>query len=214
VAIFFTAFLSNKHQVTNILLDYEASYSITESSLADEMSELIYDATPPHSNSITDATACVGGNTASFMFYYSHVNAIEYDEMRAKYLYHNIQYIRDVNSKGPHQPGTVAVFKGDSSVPLPPPIVGNGAIFFDPPWGGRDYMKGDNIHLYLSGRDIQDICVGYAATPIHVIALKVPINFDLTSFESAMRSVHFNVRKHGIGYRKGKNVFWLLICKK
>ena len=44
--------------------------------------------------SITDATACIGGNTISFGKYFSNVISIELEEYNFKILEHNIKVSR------------------------------------------------------------------------------------------------------------------------
>ena len=41
--------------------------------------------------SITDATACIGGNTISFGKFFSNVHSIEYEDFNYKILDHNVK---------------------------------------------------------------------------------------------------------------------------
>jgi len=55
-------------------------------------------------------------------------------------------------------------------------------IFFDPPWGGKEYKKFNKIKLYLSNKCMVEICNTLRKRSKYIV-LKVPINFDFTHFE-------------------------------
>ena len=59
-------------------MDEIASFSVTEATFADQISEAIASQKGVHSQmSIVDATACVGGNSMSFGKYFQYVTAVE-----------------------------------------------------------------------------------------------------------------------------------------
>ena len=221
---FFFKFLLPTKEIQNVCMDEEASYSVTEAQLAEQVSEIIYQSYN-NINTITDATACVGGNTISFMFHFNQVNSIEFDETKAKYLYHNVKLVSDfykhkkmklVSDFYKHKKiGKVLVYHGDSSNEI---LNKQDAVFFDPPWGGPEYKKNDDntLHLFLSGRDIEEICAKYAQELTKLIALKVPYNFAFTSFERAMPN-NFTITYHDLGedksQKKWRPKFVLIICK-
>jgi 16S rRNA C967 or C1407 C5-methylase (RsmB/RsmF family) len=81
----------------NILMDDVAKYSITLPEKADMISEIIkkhYHLVYPEDDidniTITDAMACVGGNTLSFAKIFKLVNANEINITRYQYLVHNM----------------------------------------------------------------------------------------------------------------------------
>ena len=73
-------------------MDEIASFSVTEANFADRISQTIVRLLGPSAKEmvITDATACVGGNSMSFGRYFKHVNSIELDQSRAKMLENNL----------------------------------------------------------------------------------------------------------------------------
>ena len=77
--------------------DEEALYSTTDQFTADKICKDIVKFVPS-SGVITDATACIGGSSASFARVFSKVNAVEIDSIKYDYLRHNmlIMGYRDV----------------------------------------------------------------------------------------------------------------------
>ncbi len=75
-----------------IQMDEEAAYSVTEMDLADETSRyIIRKLSRQGSATITDAAACIGGNTLNFAKHFAHVNSVEIDPMRAEFLRNNVK---------------------------------------------------------------------------------------------------------------------------
>ena len=75
-----------------LLLDKEALYSTTDQVTADKITRDILRYVPRKST-ITDATACIGGSTYSFIQHFSNVIAIEYDKQRFEYLQYNMSIL-------------------------------------------------------------------------------------------------------------------------
>ena len=86
-------------------LDSVALFSVTDMNTAEEINELLSvlcrvgggqkrsQKDAQFSIGITDACACVGGNTLAFAKLFHHVNAIEIDSVRASYLKHNVETV-------------------------------------------------------------------------------------------------------------------------
>lgn len=159
----------------NILLDDEASFSITEASFAEQTSVMIKQLTSNRVQSITDATACVGGNAINFALHFRKVTAFEVDETRAKYFWHNIGLL----CRGRR----ISVYQADCTDTIAKLLTHQDLVFFDPPWGGHDYKKAalDSVHLFLSGKDLATVCIEWVPYARY-IALKVPYNFAFTAF--------------------------------
>jgi 16S rRNA G966 N2-methylase RsmD len=135
--------------------------------------------------SITDATAGAGGNVLSFAKKFKLVNAIEFDVKRYNFLINNIVAYKLNN----------IVSYCDDCLKLIYNLPNQDIIFFDPPWGGKDYKNKINIRLSLSDISIEDICInifkkvsidisGNIITQINnnspkLVALKLPKNYDL-----------------------------------
>jgi 16S rRNA G966 N2-methylase RsmD len=164
-------------------LDEEALYSVTDQYTADKISKEIKKQFPDI-QTITDMTACIGGNTYSFSKYFESVHAIELDKLKYDYLSYNLT-ILDVN--------TVKLHHGDSLSIVP--TLQQDILFIDPPWGGPNYKDKKHIDLYLSDIELSEVCrmlIPYSK----YIALKVPINFDLDKFTERTNTFMVQVYKN------------------
>lgn len=164
--------------------DKEAMYSITQSKIAQEISNNIKQKFPKitRNSTISDLTACVGGNTINFAKNFKYVNAIEFDEERFRMLQYNADAIGVKNINFIH---------GDSTL-----IVGSlkhDVVFFDPPWGGIDYKQNATMQLQLSGRSIEDIIIEDIMCTTDYIVIKVPVNFDMNTFNYKMKN-YFHIQ--------------------
>ena len=175
-------------------LDEEAAYSVTDMYTADKMSRDIL--RYAGGSVICDATACIGGNTASFARTYKQVIAIERDETRFDYLVHNLTVLKANNVRcvcgdaleevtWVHgiNPGSANAFYD--------------VIFIDPPWGGPEYKNQDTLGLELSGLPLEDVCRKWAMYTKY-FAIKTPTNFNEESFRAAssdfLELVHKNTQ--------------------
>jgi tRNA/tmRNA/rRNA uracil-C5-methylase (TrmA/RlmC/RlmD family) len=170
-----------------IKLDQEALYSVTDSETADKMTSIISRLPGvSRSSTITDLTACVGGNVVSFARVFRNVNAVEIDPVRFKLLKYNVsEILGDENN--------VVFRQGDAIEEAA--LLRQDVIFIDPPWGGIDYMKCcDPLNLYLSGRNIGELCENVFGKNARHVAIKVPVNFDVNHFKKQI-SVPVQVRR-------------------
>lgn len=97
---------------------------------------------------IIDAMSGVGGNTISFSKNFKKVYAIEINEDRFNMLYNNIN-IYDFNN--------IEVFNSNCLNLIY--NIKSDIVFFDPPWGGKDYKNYLNLRLNISGVPLEDICI-------------------------------------------------------
>lgn len=178
-----------------LVLDHEASYSVTDQVTADKITKDIRLFVSSNAT-ITDGTACAGGNTYSFAKTFKQVNAIEIDPDRFSYLVNNISILGTSN---------VNYICGDVYKECPKQY--QDVLFLDPPWGGPDYKNNLNIRLYLSNKELSEICIDLSLY-CKYIALKVPINFRVDIFDDAVKNVlervHYNTslrKMHLIIYR-------------
>lgn len=128
--------------------------------------------------SIIDATANVGGDSMNFMrlFPEAYLTSIEVDPKIAHILRRNMANLPGIlNTNFVYKTRTLNIsaldyFKRDYSADL---------IYFDPPWGGRDYHLQEKIVLELAGQSLGvllgDILVR-GLTPL--IIVKAPSNVD------------------------------------
>ncbi len=143
----------------------------------------------PEEISITDMTAGVGGNTICFGMTFGHVNAIELDNTRAKYLENNI---------GIYSLTNVDVIN-DDSVHCIKDLV-HDVIFIDPPWGGFNYKSQDKIRLTLSDIELEDLVNLILAGTINntipkIIILKLPKNYDIEHLQNTVVADDINVQQ-------------------
>jgi 16S rRNA G966 N2-methylase RsmD len=160
----------NDAQKAQLLLDEEAMYSTTDQNTANKISEYIKHYFPDV-KTITDGTACIGGNTYSFSRYFENVNAIEINKKRYDYLKHNLYILNTDN---------VAIYNG--SVTHICPNLKQDLIFLDPPWGGPSYkFKTKITNLYLSELELSEVTKELSKYTKY-ICIKIPNNFDVTTF--------------------------------
>ena len=176
-------------------LDYEASYSVTDQVTADKITKDICMFVDQDAI-ITDGTACIGGNTYSFAKVFKNVNAVEIDPTRHSYLKNNMSVLGL---------GNIHCICGDVYDVCQKQH--QDVIFLDPPWGGPDYKNNSNIQLFLSNRELSEVCIDISLY-CKYIALKVPINFKPEIFdrsvENVLERVHYNTylrKMHLIIYR-------------
>ncbi len=121
---------------------------------------------------ITDAMACVGGDTISFAHIFKKVIAIELNKDRVKYLTNNINVYKLKN---------VEIFN-DDCLKILHNISRHNVVFIDPPWGGSKYKEHKNLTLKISDKPLEQICNDIMnenimkCTP-ELIVLKLPKNY-------------------------------------
>ena len=127
-------------------------------------------------STVTDATACIGGNTFEFARIFAHVHAVEVDTVRASMLRHNLALLQlDTD---------VTVHEADYC--LLQTTLRQDVVFLDPPWGGKRYKQQERVRLYLSDRDVGDLCGAILLGTPHVV-VKVPCNFDVKHFAQTVQ---------------------------
>lgn len=135
---------------------------------------------------ITDATAGIGGNTISFMSNYGKVNAVEINKTRFNYLKNNVNLYFTPNNLNVEfiNQDYLQIYKN----------LEQDIIFFDPPWGGKDYKSNDNINLFLSNKNIISIC-NDLKDYTNLIVIKVPKNFNIKKFISDVNYKFLHIHK-------------------
>lgn len=181
----------------SLLLDDEALYSTTDQVTADKITRDILKFISKAAT-ITDATACIGGSTYSFAQNFSNVIAIEYDKTRFEYLQYNMSILPLYTNSQQYLPqqhnSNIWTYLSDPKYSISTHVeCRNGdalieckkqfqdAIFIDPPWGGPEYKTLSHVELYLSDLPLSDVCYNLHEYTNYII-LKVPVNFDETTF--------------------------------
>ena len=168
--------------LNNLKLTKESLYSITPWIEADHVTKKIikYISKPVNEIVITDATANVGGNSISL---YNHgiknVNSVEIDKLTCDHLKHNLDvYGYDTNN---------VICDDYLNVKN---SLEQDCVFFDPPWGGKDYTNVKILDLYLDRTNIVDIIFDlFTDSKATLIVLKVPLNYNHQNIELVLKKL-------------------------
>jgi 16S rRNA G966 N2-methylase RsmD len=201
-----------EHLRWNLHVDDVSLYSITEASIAEEMTQMLR-TVGGSGSSIVDANACVGGNTLSFARAFAHVCGVELSVQRARMLRHNVG-LCGLSAQ-------VSVFQGDfvsllatalqaascsasvasDAPPLTQLLRDSDVVFFDPPWGGPDYWKEPRLDMFLGTVDVADVVTaltfapprGAVAAPsgttkpmARAVAIKAPLNYNVAGLRAKL----------------------------
>lgn len=161
-------------QKEQIQMSHEAVYSVTKPDKAKTIKQIMIRHLnqldkQPSNCIITDATACVGGDTLSFSTYFKRVQSVEMNPTHYSMLKNNIDVYKRKN---------VDVYLGDY-VRLMPKLKQD-IVFIDPPWGGPSYKSKKNLKLQLSTTPIYKV-IQFLYNKVSMIVLKTPVNFDINS---------------------------------
>lgn len=145
---------------------------------------------------ITDTTANNGGNTIAFALEFNNVNAVEIEKKEYDILVNNINVYKLKNVKTYNNDYLKILEKLEQDI-----------IFLDPPWGGKEYKKKNNLQLYLSNKNILDI-FNLLNNKCKAIICKVPFNYCFDKlFEKyeKLKKIHI--------YKFKKYIIFILINK-
>lgn len=147
----------------------EGSYSITRRRDAEHIASIIKSIVPEYGDkSITDATACIGGDTLNFAMMFREVHSIELNTENFEVLKNNVGIYGFTNISLYHGDCT-EVYKWASDV-----------LYIDPPWGGPNYRTIQNLNLYLGNNRLDEWLEDVLSGPYRpsYIFLKVPFNYN------------------------------------
>jgi 16S rRNA G966 N2-methylase RsmD len=200
----------SKDKMNNLMIDDESIKYITFSSSAQEITGLIMNNLndfPCPSNQeldkwmplspikrmnqlvITEMTAGVGGNVLNFAKYFKYVNAIEIDTTRYNYLHRNVKLYDHENVNCYNADSIKMLIEGDDIV--------QDIVFFDPPWGGKDYKLFTNLKLNFGQYTIEEVCCRLLAREqTKMIVMKLPNNYDFDHLRNALNN--FNISKYNL----------------
>ena len=180
--------IDNLSEMINLQIDNESIHYITPKEKSSLISQIILN----HLSKlkididniiITDAMACVGGDTISFAHTFKKVIAIEINKDRVKYLTNNINVYKLKN---------VEIFN-DDCLKILHTISKHNIVFIDPPWGGSRYKKHKNLTLKISNEPLEKICNDIMnenimkCTP-EIIVLKLPKNYYIPKIYKEVNS--------------------------
>ena len=170
--------IQNNITFKKLKIDEISRYSITLPKKADDISKIIqtycYNFNKPII--ITDGTAGVGGNVLSFCKHGFIVNAVEIDKDRYECLLNNIKEY-NYNILSSHNCDYLEKFDR----------IKQDVIFIDPPWGGLDYKKNDNITIKLGNINIETLCNKIIEKQLaKLTVLKLPYNYNLNYIKNVI----------------------------
>jgi len=156
-----------------IRIDTVGKYSITLPNKTQIITNLIAKYMNTSDLVITDAMACVGGDTLTFSKTFTKVNACELDAVRFEYLKHNMELFECEN----------ITFINNNYLDIFDKITQD-VIYIDPPWGGPEYKKKDKIKIKFGEKTLEDICDSIVEKKLcKLLVLKLPYNYDLTDLK-------------------------------
>jgi len=170
----------------NIMMDDVAKYSITLPEKADMISEIIkknyhlnYQTDDMTQLTITDAMACVGGNTLSFAKTFKTVNANEINITRYQYLVNNMKEYNMEN---------ISFYNGNYLNLINK--LKQHIVFVDPPWGGPIYKSQYKMDIIINTDDDKEVKLHEIIDDIFkdenetkMIIFKLPINHNIDNFK-------------------------------
>ena len=191
--------------VENIRVTDIGLYSITKKNEAYFISNLITKYFGENKITITDSTACCGGNTISFLLHpqINKVNSIELNDLHFEILQNNINLYKNACK--------VNLIKGNYLNYAK--TLDQDVIFYDLPWGGLKYIEKEEITLGLTTND--GVFVGLSTiinqmkdkTKLQV--LKIPLNFAFTNF---LKEIDYTkIKIHKIYNKFTKNLCYFIL---
>ena len=119
---------------------------------------------------LTDACACIGGDTINFLNNFKHVNTIELSKLRYNFLCFNLNLFTNKNYKT----------YNDDCLEIIPDLQQD-IVYYDLPWDGRKYKQKKSVKLNLNDLDSSVIC-NNTIKYCKMICFKIPYNFDIDDF--------------------------------
>jgi 16S rRNA G966 N2-methylase RsmD len=178
----------NNIKLKNLQIDDETLMYITMPKDSEKISMIISSHMMQYKSSnnltIVDATACVGGDTITFCMNFENVISIEENIDTYKMLCSNIKQYDFKN---------ITILNGDCTQIIPK-LNNIDVVYIDPPWGGKDYKKKDNIILNIGSVTVEefiDNCL-LKNNNIYLFTLKLPLNYNFKNLKECMNE-KFNI---------------------
>ena len=180
-------------------------YSITKKNEAYFITNLITKFFGTNKVTITDSTACIGGNTLGFQLneQIKKVNSIELDKLHFDMLRNNINLYDNSEKVNLIHDNYLNVMK----------VISQDIIFHDFPWGGVNYRENESIMLGLYDNDntyhkISEI-VNELKSYSKMQVLKLPLNFEFAEF---FQEIKYNkIKLHKIYNKYTKKLYYYIM---
>ena len=156
-------------------------YSSADVSHSLKTAELISKYYDISNKTLTEASACIGGNSWSFADKVKNINLVEIDKNNFKALKHNMGVVfnKDLeNNTLEYKPGKNMSFFNDNYIKIKDKIAGD-IIFYDPPWGGVDYKNEPQVGYSYEGKfyNLEDMSnKSFYKVPPELIVFRIPIS--------------------------------------
>lgn len=165
----------------------EGRYSITRKRDSEQIIKILQSTVEDfHKKTVTDATACIGGDSINFALHCKKVIAIELKEENYNALCQNIKAYNLEN---------IDVLWGDSTILF---NWHTDILYIDPPWGGPKYKSHSNLIIYMSNIRLDkwiEHIVQRKNRPKYIF-LKLPSNYNFSTLLFLPNVIH--VRYHSI----------------
>ena len=166
-------------------------YSSADVSHSLKTAELISKYYDISNKTLTEASACIGGNSWSFADKVKNINLVEIDSNNFKALKHNMSVVfnkdpgslnKDViNNTLEYKAGKTMNFFNDNYIKIRDKLGGD-IIFYDPPWGGVDYKNEPQVGYSYNGKfyNLEDMSKKsfYKVAP-ELIVFRIPISSNI-----------------------------------
>ena len=158
-------------EYSKLMTTPEGSYSITRRRDAVRVVDILKSIFHNLDNIvITDATACIGGDTLNFGLNFENVHSIETNLKNFEALQNNV-LVYDLKNITLHYGDSTKLFNWNTDI-----------LYVDPPWGGKDYRKTSNLDLFLSEIRLDmwlDEILTRENRPSFIV-LKLPANYNFS----------------------------------
>jgi predicted RNA methylase len=159
----------------------EGCYSITRRRDAERILVVLTNIFKEVKNmTITDATACIGGDTLNFALKFGHVHSIELNEENFEALENNVKAY-NLHNVTLHYGDATKLFNWNTNV-----------LYVDPPWGGKDYKQHKELDLFLSEKRIDcwlEEILSRKNRPDYIV-LKLPSNYNFKRLNFLLNIEH------------------------
>jgi hypothetical protein len=154
---------------SKLLLNKEGKYSITRRIESEEILDCMYSMVGNlEIKTVTDATACMGGDTINFSLHFEKVIGLEINPENFTLLENNVNIFGCKN---------VELYCGDSTA-----IIDwvSDIVYADPPWGGPGYRNAQAVELFMGPKKLDAWLEDLMSGPYRpsYIFLKLPFNYN------------------------------------
>ena len=169
-------------------LDVEALYSITKYSYANKISKFIMKLDGiDHTSTILECMACVGGNSISFLDYFTKCIFVEKDSDKTSMLENNVNNYKKFSRK---MTGEYSVINKDiiqviRNMELYNIKNGCDVVFVDPPWGGVHYKYSQNIKFKIDDKTLAEF-IDLLRHMTRYVIFKLPFNYDIKHLHKSL----------------------------